>query len=74
MEEKISMIDKEISKSGQEDLVAERKTLKEELGVLYQEKAIGAQIRTKIKYIEEGEQSTSYFFWLLKNTDRVITS
>ena len=61
LEEKISMLDKEISKSGQEDLVAERKTLKEELDVLYQEKAIGAQIRAKIKYIEEGEQSTSYF-------------
>ena len=61
LEEKISMLDKEISKSGQEHLVAERKTLKEELDVLYQEKAIVAQIRAKIKYIEEGEQSTSYF-------------
>ena len=33
---------------------------KDKLDILYEDKAIGAQIRSKVKYIEEGERSTSY--------------
>ena len=43
-----------------------RNRLKIELGCILQEKVIGAQIRSRAKYIEEGEKSTSYFLNLEK--------
>ena len=44
--------------------------------MLYQEKVIGVQISSKIKYIEEGEQSTSYFLATEKyrETNNVISA
>ena len=42
-------------------MVLERRHLKEELDALYQNKAIGAQIRSKVRFVEEGERSTEYF-------------
>ncbi len=39
----------------------ERKALKKELDDLYLDRAAGAQVRSKVKWVEEGERSTSYF-------------
>ena len=38
----------------------------DKLDVLYTDKAIGAQIRSKVKYIEEEERSPSYFLGVEK--------
>ena len=63
LEAKIIMLDKEIQfKNGDEILEQERKALKEQLDVLYSDKGIGAQMRSKVTWVEEGERSTSYFF------------
>ena len=43
-------------------MVLERRHLKEQLDALYQNKAIGAQIRSKVRFVEEGERSTEYFW------------
>ena len=43
-------------------LKAEYKTLKEDLCLIYENKAKGAIIRSKTKWIEQGEKPTKYFF------------
>ena len=45
----------------------QRKYLKKELDDLYNDKAKGYQIRSRAKWLEEGEKSTSYFFGLEKS-------
>ena len=49
------------------EMVLERRNLKEQLDVLYQNKAIGAQIRSKVRFVEEGERSTEYFLAVEKH-------
>ena len=49
------------------EMVLERRHLKEQLDVLYQNKAIGAQIRSKVRFVEEGERSTAYFLAVEKH-------
>ena len=41
-------------------------TLKEDLCLIYENKAKGAIIRSKTKWIEQGEKRTKYFFHLEK--------
>ena len=45
----------------------EKKTLENELSQLYDKKSKGAQIRSRVKWIEEGERYTSYFLGLEKH-------
>ena len=62
LEERINLIDKELqSQNHNEEIVNERKLLKEQLDALFLDLAIGAQIRSKVKFVEQGEKSTSYF-------------
>ena len=61
-----------------EELILERKQLKDELDSKFADKAIGAQIRSKIQFIEEGERSTSYFLgienhWQNHNMIKALT-
>jgi len=44
-----------------------RKLLKQQLDDLYLEKGIGAHVRSRVKWIEEGERSTQYFLAVEKN-------
>ena len=60
--ETIHSLDKKIqSNPVSEAFMTERHFAKEKLDVLYKDKAIGAQIRSRVRWIEEGERSTSYF-------------
>lgn len=57
----------------------ERKNIKQQIESQYLEDAKGAQIRSKAKYVEEGERSTKYFLGLEKkrqscNTIRCLKS
>jgi hypothetical protein len=40
------------------------------LSKLYSDKVKGAQIRSRIKWVEEGEKKTQNSFWDLKRLDR----
>ena len=67
LEKTIHHLDKKIqSNIEHEALITERNYTKDKLDILYEDKAIGAQIRSKVKYIEEGERSTSYFIGIEK--------
>ena len=58
LEERINVIDKEFqSQNHNEEIVNERKSLKEQLDALFLDLAIGAQIRSKVKFVEQGETS-----------------
>ena len=72
LENSINDLDKKIHnccKSAQiiTEMVLERRHLKEQLDVLYQNKAIEAQIRSKVRFVEEGEKSTEYFLGVEKH-------
>ena len=41
---------------------AERDSLIRELHLMVHEQSLGAQIRSRAKWIEQGEKSTKYFF------------
>ena len=49
-------------------------TLKEDLCLIYENKAKGAIIRSKTKWIEQGEKPTKYFFsiWKKRNYNRKV--
>ena len=68
LENTIHHLDKKIQSNFEhEALITERNYYaKDKLDILYDDKAIGAQIRSKVKYIEEGERSTSYFIGIEK--------
>ena len=60
--ETIHSLDKKIqSNPVSEAFITEKHFAKEKLDVLYKDKAIGAQIRSRVRWMEEGERSTSYF-------------
>ena len=68
MEEKLDLIDK----SNNTELCAdktscERRKLKEKLDSLYENRATGYFIRSRARWVEEGERSTSYFLTLEKS-------
>ena len=56
----------DIDKTNSTKLYAERSLLKNNLDILYYKNAVGAQIRSRSKWVEEGERSTSYFLNLEK--------
>ena len=61
LESEIKLTDREIeSVTDNNELIEERKSLKDQLDALYMDVAIGAQIRSKVKFVEEGERSTAY--------------
>ena len=66
LEIKLDNLDKELSK--QKDLLKEkqRKILKNELDNSYKSKAKGHQVRSRAKWVEEGERSSKYFLNLEK--------
>ena len=63
LERDIDDIDQQINYNDKESekLIEMRKNLKYKLDQLYIDKARGAQIRSRVKWIEEGEKSSSYF-------------
>ena len=68
LEEKLDLIDK----SNNTELCAdktscERRKLKEKLDSLYENRATGYFIRSRARWVEEGERSTSYFLTLEKS-------
>ena len=68
LETKINALDKLIKSDSKDDeLIIERKQLKDELDSKFADKAIGAQFRSKVQFIEEGERSTSYFLGVEKH-------
>ena len=68
LETKINALDKLIkSDAKDEELILERKQLKDELDSKFADEAIGAQIRSKVQFIEEGERPTSYFLGIEKH-------
>ena len=48
----------------------ERKSIKNELDALYVMNAKGAQIRSRARYVEEGEKSTAFFLGLEKHRQK----
>ncbi len=69
-EYELDKIDKDIAlcASNETELLKnKRMKVKQELDSLYANKAVGAQIRSRAKWIEKGEKSTSYFLNLEKN-------
>lgn len=69
IEQEISEIDKKFLNQQQTDQnhwKTKRMKLKNQLNKIYDEKAKGHQIRSRVKWIEEGEKSTSYFLKLEK--------
>ena len=51
-----------------EEYLIEKRIIKENLDALYRDKVLGAQVvRSKVRLIEEGGQSTSYFLGLEKH-------
>ena len=67
LERTVDQLDREIqSTTENEKFITERNAAKDKLDILYTDKAIGAQIRSKVKYIEEGERLPSYFLGVEK--------
>ena len=61
----LDKLDFQITQSPDDDelnmLKNRRCEYKEKLDMYYSDRAIGAQIRSKAKWVEEGEESTSFF-------------
>ena len=66
IEHELDLIDISISKSNNPTLLIKRESLKNELNNLYQEDSNAAYIRSRAKWLEQGEKSTSYFLNLEK--------
>ncbi len=66
IENRILAIDTELYEDANNTYLNERCMLKTELDSLLTEKAYGAQVRSRARWIEEGEKSTSYFLSLEK--------
>ena len=66
LESELDKIDKQLATTPCEVLSAERRIIKAKLDEQYQIKSKGYQIRSRAKYVEEGEQSTKYFLGLEK--------
>ena len=65
---KISHLEKEFKeKTDQNADQEEIQNIEKELEEEYSKKAVGAKIRSRIKWIEEGEKHTKYFLSLEKN-------
>ena len=64
IEEKLDCIDKSDKK---DEKILERKLLKQQLDTLYEQRAKGYHIRSRAKWVEDGEKSSSYFLNLEKS-------
>ena len=64
LENKLDEVDKLLAISPNEEHTAERNRLKTELDNHYLDKAKGYQIRSRAKWVQEGERSSKYFFSL----------
>jgi len=68
LESQITQLDKQLQCNGNdEELIRQRRFRKEQLDQFYLNKGIGAQIRSKVQWVEEGERSTSYFLAIEKH-------
>ena len=68
LETEINNIDQLITNNNDDDFLLNRRSeLKNKLDALLTEKTIGYLIRSKSKWIEEGEKNTAYFLNLEKN-------
>ena len=65
-ESDLDHLDRQIAQSNNPELVQERRQLKEELDELYSRKAGGYQIRSRARWIKQGEKSSKYFLDLEK--------
>ena len=62
LEAKLKWIDENILKTDKtESLIEERREIKLKLDKIHYKKAGGAQVRSRKKWVEEGERSTAYF-------------
>ena len=66
LENNIKVFDRALSKSQSELLESKKEHMKAKLAKCLEDKASGAQVRSRAKYMEEGEKSTSYFLKLEK--------
>ena len=68
VESKIDRIDRELQVNPlNEALITERKKAKQELDIMFMDNAIGAHIRSRVRWVEDGERSTSYFLSIEKS-------
>lgn len=67
LEEEVDKLDLALAKRKDENILKKRKECKLTLDNLYLEKAAGYQIRSRSKWVEQGEKSTKYFFGLEKS-------
>ena len=63
----IQKLEKELTKCQIKNDTKQVKLLEDQLETLYLQKTYGAQIRSRIKWIESGEKSTKYFLNLEKS-------
>ena len=66
LESELDHLDRQIAQNNNPELVQEHRQLKEELDELYSRKARGYQIRSRARWIEQGEKSSKYFLGLEK--------
>ena len=67
LETNLDSLDEKLTNGKNSVIEEKRKCVKKELDDLYNDKAKGYQIRSRAKWIEEGEKSTSYFLGLEKS-------
>ena len=67
LEKHLDKLDEQLKTSKSAVLVNERKTVKLKLDQLYKEKSKGYQIRSRARWVEQGESSTAYFCGLEKS-------
>ncbi len=67
LESKLDQLDMKLMNTPDRSLLEERKEVKEQLNEVYYNKSKGYQIRSRAKWVEEGEKSTKYFLNLEKS-------
>ncbi len=67
LESKLDQLDKKLTDTLDDSVLNERKVVKEQLNEAYHSKSKGYQIRSRAKWVEEGEKSTKYFLNLEKS-------
>jgi len=67
LEMKLDQLDEQLKSTDDPELITERKATKYELDQLYKNKSKGYQIRSRARWVEEGESSTAYFCRLEKS-------
>jgi len=73
---KLNELDEKLAENNCETMFIKRREIKQKLDDYYREKSEGYQIRSRVKWVEDGEQSTKYFLNLEKgrqNYNRIIS-